>query len=209
MQKTLAFFAVAVAMIAFGCSSSNKPTDVNILKDVAPYADNGLINVYVEIPAGTNEKWETNKTTGVAEWSLDGKQQKRIVNYLPYPANYGMIPQTWLPPEQGGDNDPLDVFLLGPSVERGSVIAARLVGVLRVLDKGENDDKLIAVDPEGPFRNVTSYQQLQDDYPGVVEILEIWLTNYKGSDKVNLLGNDDERVASIILNAAVEAYALK
>lgn len=209
MPKILVFFSAAVALIAFGCSSSDKPTEVNILKDVTPYANAGLINVYIEIPAGTNEKWETNKTTGAVEWSLDSRQQKRIVNYLPYPANYGMIPQTWLPPEQGGDNDPLDVFLLGPSVERGSVIEARLVGVMRVLDKGENDDKLIAVDPNGPFKNVTSFQQLQDDYPGVLEILETWLQHYKGNDKMNLLGSDDELVAAALLETAVQAYQTK
>ena len=53
----------------------------------------------------------------------DGKP--RIVKYLGYPGNYGMVPKTLLPENLGGDGDPLDVIVLGPQVERGSVIKCK------------------------------------------------------------------------------------
>jgi len=56
-----------------------------------------------------------------------------------------MIPQTLLSKENGGDGDPLDVIILGPSISRGSVVKAHLIGVLKLLDGGEQDDKLIAI----------------------------------------------------------------
>ena len=51
-------------------------------------------------------------------WTFD-HDTPRIVNYLGYPGNYGMIPRAFLPKNLGGDGDPLDVLLLGPSIKRG------------------------------------------------------------------------------------------
>ena len=52
----------------------------------------------VEIPAGSNDKWEVDKTSGALYWEQeDGKP--RVVQYLAYPGNYGMIPRTSLPHE--------------------------------------------------------------------------------------------------------------
>lgn len=51
----------------------------------------GSINVLIEIPSGTNGKWEVNKETGNLDWEFK-KGVPRVVQSLPYPANYGMIP---------------------------------------------------------------------------------------------------------------------
>ena len=68
-------------------------------------ANQGLIHFVVEIPAGTNAKWEVDKATGGLHWEQkDGRP--RVVQYLAYPGNYGMIPSTSLPYEIGGDGEP-------------------------------------------------------------------------------------------------------
>ena len=57
------------------------------------YKSDSFYSFYVEIPAGTKQKWQVNKKTGILEWEeKDGK--KRVVNFLSYPGNYGFIPQT-------------------------------------------------------------------------------------------------------------------
>jgi inorganic pyrophosphatase len=77
--------------------------------------------VVIEIPSGTNEKFEVDKTTRQLKLEIlnDGKQ--RLVNYLPYPFNYGMVPRTLLPKHLGGDGNPLGVIVLGKPIERGTV----------------------------------------------------------------------------------------
>ena len=82
----------------------------------------------IEIPAGTIKKYELNKTNGQLEIdSVD--DQPRLIEYLGYPANYGMIPQTILPKNKGGDGDPLDIITIGPPAERGSIIDLSLIHI--------------------------------------------------------------------------------
>ena len=121
-------------------------------------SDNGTpklsqIEVIIEIPAGSDMKYELDKNTG--EIAVDMKDGKpRQISYLSYPANYGLIPGTLQPSEDGGDGDPLDVIVLGAAVERGVQLKARPVAVLELLDGGEQDDKIIAVKEGTPFENV-------------------------------------------------------
>ena len=147
-----------------------------------PVISNKIINVIVEIPAGTHEKWEV--TPDGASMRLEYiKGVPRIIQYLPYPCNYGMIPGTLLSKEKGGDGDPLDVLLLGERVARGKIIPARLIGFLPLIDRGEKDDKIIAVQLEGPLSDITSLYELEEKYPGVITILRTWFTSYKGPGK--------------------------
>ena len=125
----------------------------------------GSINVLVEIPSGTNGKWEVNKETGNLDWEFK-KGAPRVVQYLPYPSNYGMIPQTLSPEEIGGDGDPLDVLLLGEAVPRGAYVKGKLIGVMYMKDHGETDDKLLAVAEGSPFENVNSVSELAEQFPG-------------------------------------------
>ena len=176
------------------------------LTDFSATTPDGRVHVVVEIPAGTNEKWEVDKANGALAWERhDGRG--RVVQYLPYPANYGMVPRTRLPKSAGGDGDPLDVLLLGPGVPRGSVIAARLVGVLRCVDGGEQDDKLIAVAPGSPFAAVRDLDELEARFPGVLTILETFLAHYKGGDRMVVRGRDGPEVARELLEAARRAFA--
>ena len=98
----------------------------------------------MEIPAGTNEKWEILKDgTKIEREIKDGKF--RIVDYLSYPFNYGFIPQTILPISKGGDGDPLDVIVISSSVKRGSIIKAKPIGALIMIDNKEVDTKILAL----------------------------------------------------------------
>jgi inorganic pyrophosphatase len=165
-----------------------------------------LVNVVIEIPAGTNDKWEIDKTTGTLRWEHKDKKP-RVVQYLAYPGNYGMIPRTSLPLELGGDGDPLDVLLLGPQVERGTLVRARPVAILRLVDDGERDDKILAVQTTGPFSDVDDINTLESRYPGVRLIIETWFTNYKGRDRVTSDGFGGASAAMTVILAASQYYA--
>jgi inorganic pyrophosphatase len=190
--------------------SANPSGSTHFIDDFPARAEGGLVNVVVEIPAGTDAKWEVTKPDGKLLWQMkDGKP--RVVQYLGYPGNYGMIPQTLLPKEQGGDGDPLDVLVLGPAQPRGSVVPVRVIGVLELLDGGEQDDKLLGVAAGTPLGDVTSLAELDANFPGVSAIARTWFENYKGLDDQGLprmvaLGFGDAARAAEILDAAVEAY---
>ncbi|MGF1700887.1 inorganic diphosphatase [Photobacterium makurazakiensis] len=165
----------------------------------------GTINAIVEIPTGTSAKWELNKdNTNQVIWEFK-KGKPRVVNYLGYPGNYGTIPQTALPKEFGGDGDPLDVIVLGQAVPRGEVVQARLIGVLKMLDDGEQDDKLIAVIAnDSPFQDVTSMKQLDREFSGVSDIIQLWFSNYKGANGgMEVQGYEEAPVAQEVLQQAM------
>ena len=109
----------------------------------------------------------------------DGKY--RVVDYLAYPFNYGFIPQTILPISKGGDGDPLDVIVISSSVERGSVIKAIPLGALIMIDDQEIDTKIIAVGVNSSkLSQMNSIIQLNENYNGLIDIILLWLKNYKG-----------------------------
>ena len=169
--------------------ASINPADTTDASDAIPiedfqslraYATPDLVQVLVEIAAGSNEKWEVNSESGVLEWDrVNGK--RRVIQYLPYPWNYGMIPGTLLREEEGGDGDPLDVILLGARAERGALVSGRIVGVMVMTDRGEQDDKILAVRPDGIFSEVFDVEGLDERFPGVLDITRLWLMNYKGA----------------------------
>ncbi|TCT25613.1 inorganic pyrophosphatase [Melghiribacillus thermohalophilus] len=115
-------------------------------------AENKVVEVFVEIPTGSQNKYEFDKEKGV--FKLD-----RVL-YSPqfYPAEYGYIDETL-----ALDGDPLDALVLvtNPTFP-GCVIEARVIGFLNMIDSGEEDQKLLAVPTEDPrFNDV----QTLDDIP--------------------------------------------
>jgi inorganic pyrophosphatase len=178
----------------------------NLYSDYQPTDSEGHVHVVVEIPTGTIGKWEVNKENGYLTWEFrNGKP--RVVAYLGYPGNYGMIPQTVLPRESGGDGDPLDVIVLGPAVPRGSILKVRLIGILKMLDHGEQDDKLIAVMPDSSFGDIRSIIELDRHFNGITGILDLWFSNYKGPEKTQSKGFAGVDEARSVLNTAIAAYA--
>ncbi len=70
------------------------------------------------------------------------------------------------------------VIALGPPVLRGSVVEAKLIGVLKLSDREERDDKLIAVLANSPLYKADSIKELDEKFPGISQILEIWFIGY-------------------------------
>lgn len=201
MRRTLARLTLLhIALALAACSTTASPT-TDALTGYPAYAAQGIVNVIVEIPAGSNDKWMVDKASGELVWEHENGRP-RVVQYLAYPGNYGMIPQTALPKSRGGDGDPLDVLLLGPAVARGAVIAARPIGVLRLLDDGERDDKILAVGVSGPLSDATGLDTLATKYPGTLAIVETWFTHYKGPGRAVSGGFGDAAEATAIIREA-------
>lgn len=185
----------------------NKNDTLNVLNDIKPLLKDGDVNAVVEIPAGTINKWELDKLTGEIRWEMIDKKP-RVINYIGYPGNYGMIPQTLLSTEKGGDGDPLDILILGPPVERSSILKCNIIGVLYLADNGEQDDKLIAISSNSPMYGVESIDELNLNYRGVTEIVKLWFLNYKGAGKMKSKGFGNKQAAIKILTAAMNEYQL-
>lgn len=176
----------------------------NFLNDIEPINADGTINMVVEIPAGRTDKWEV-KNDGWLHW--DFKDDKpRIVQYLGYPCNYGIVPQTVLAKESGGDGDPLDCLMLGASAPRGSIYKVKVIGVIKLLEKGEQDDKLLTVKSDDPIFAANNLRELNEKFPGVTAILETWFTNYKGAGALVCKGFGDVEEARTILDAAMRSF---
>ena len=147
------------------------------------------IEVIVEIPVGTHEKWEMQKSTGEIVWQhASGGSDGRVIDYLAYPANYGFIPNTELLISDGGDGDPVDVILLGPKIQRGERVMAQPIGILKMEDNGQRDDKVLAITGSQQFSGVDSLEELESSYPGVSQIISTWFANYKGGSVVVFQG---------------------
>jgi inorganic pyrophosphatase len=179
--------------------------DRNFLSGYAAIVSEHTINVVIEIPAGTGQKWEVSTDGSSIHWELRG-DTPRVIEYLPYPANYGMIPRTTLPKYSGGDGDPLDVVLLSSALPRGSIVEATPIGVLRLVDQGETDDKILAVPLTGPLSSVNNLELLERNFPAILESLKLWFTNYKGGRRIESGGVDDESAAWQLIRYAAFAY---
>jgi inorganic pyrophosphatase len=98
-------------------------------------------NALVEIPMGSSVKYELDKKTGLLR--LD----RVLYSAVYYPANYGFIPQTY-----AEDDDPLDVLVLcQEAVAPMTLVTARTIGLMTMVDSGKRDHKILAVavgDPE-------------------------------------------------------------
>jgi inorganic pyrophosphatase len=165
----------------------------------------GTLNVVVEIPAGTTAKWEVDKGSGALLWETR-EGAPRVVQYLGYPGNYGMVPRTLLAEADGGDGDPLDVLVLGDPLERGSIVRARAVAVLELDDDGERDDKLVCVRDGTPFEGVRDLVDLERDFAGVTTIVATWFASYKGPGRLTVRGWGDARRAAEIVERAVRDF---
>jgi len=177
----------------------------NFIKDYEPTNPDGTINFVVEIPTGTNGKWEVTKDGTKLAWEIKN-EKPRVVKYLGYVGNYGMIPQTL-----SGDEDPLDVLAIGPAMPRGALARAKLLGVLKYRESdaqtGPMDDKLIAILPDSPiFDDVNSLKELDEKYPEISTIASLWFSNYKGPGEMFFQGVGDLDEAKTIFEDCVKAY---
>ncbi|CAH0529281.1 inorganic diphosphatase [Vibrio hippocampi] len=205
----LAYDATTITPASLSLVDSFTLQQKRSFNDYPVVSADGSINAIVEIPTGTSAKWELNKDNDKQIiWELKN-DAPRIVNYLGYPGNYGTLPQTALPKELGGDGDPLDVLVLGQAIPRGQVVNVRLIGILKMLDDGEQDDKLIAVlTQDSPFSEIQTIAQLNQEFIGVSDIVKIWFESYKGKDGgMQVTGWGEADQAMQVLQQAKASYA--
>lgn len=102
-----------------------------------------VVNAVIEIKKGSKGKYELDKQSGLL------KLDRVLYGAVHYPSNYGFIPQTYC-----DDHDPLDILVLcGVEIEPLSLVEAKVVGVMTMVDQGEQDDKIIAVAAKDPSVN--------------------------------------------------------
>lgn len=160
--------------------------------------DGGVVNVVVEIPAGSSHKIEWNRDLAVMQ--LDRVEP----NIFAKPTNYGFIPQTL-----DEDGDELDALIITDEpLTTGIFMEAKVVGVLKFEDDGEVDDKVIVVPADD--RNTGNVINSLEDLPAqLLKKIEHHFTHYKdlkkpGSTKVNGFGDVAE--AKAIIHESVERW---
>ncbi|MGV9001679.1 MAG: inorganic diphosphatase [Candidatus Saccharimonadaceae bacterium] len=160
--------------------------------------DGGVINVVIEIPAGSSHKIEWNRQ--LAAFQLDRVEPAIFAK----PTNYGFIPQTL-----DEDGDELDALIItNEPLATGIFLEATVIGVMRFEDDGEVDDKIIVV-PADDRSTGNAIQSLEDLPKQLIAQIEHHFTHYKdlkkpGSTIVKGFGNIDE--AKKIIHEAVDRW---
>ncbi len=145
--------------------------DFNQILDAGD-VDGGIINVVIEIPTGSNHKIEWNRK--LACFELDRVEPAIFAK----PCNYGFIPQTL-----DEDGDELDALVITEQpLTTGVFLKARVLGVMKFVDDGEVDDKIIVV-PEDDRNNGNAYKTLEDLPVQLIKQLEFHFNHYKDLKK--------------------------
>jgi inorganic pyrophosphatase len=125
------------------------------------------VNAIIEIPKGSRAKYEIDKESGLI------KLDRVIYASMYYPLNYGFIPQTL-----GEDHDPLDIVVLTQvAVVPRCLISSKVIGVMQMIDRGEADDKIIAVAENDP--SVSHLDDIKDLPDYLLAELKHFFENYK------------------------------
>ncbi len=168
---------------------------MNLLHDIAPGTADEM-NVVIEIPKGSKNKYEIDKETGII--ALDR------VNHTAqaYPFDYGFVPQTlW------DDGDALDVVVLTTeALFPGILLQARPVGIMHMIDGGEADEKIIAVPVGDPRFDIVT--DLKDVNPHTLKEISHFFATYKQLQKkvVEVGEFEDASVAKEAFARSVKLY---
>jgi len=171
--------------------------DFNQILDVGD-VDGGIINVVIEIPKGNSMKVEWNREKAFFE--LDRAEPAEFGK----PTDYGFIPQTL-----DEDGDELDVLFIGHEpLQMGVVAKGRIIGVMKFIDDGEVDDKIICV-PADDRNNGNAVKSLSDLPDMLIKQIEHHFNHYKdlkkpGTTKVESF--EDIEKAKAIIKECQERY---
>jgi len=125
------------------------------------------VNAVIEIPLGSSVKYELDKPTGMI------RMDRVLYSAVYYPANYGFIPQTL-----AEDHDPLDILVLcQESVAPLTILHARTIGLMTMVDSGAKDHKIIAVATADPEYN--SYHEASELPPHKLMMVRRFFQDYK------------------------------
>ena len=171
---------------------------ISSFHDIPLYADkeNNIFNMVVEIPRWSNAKLEINKELPLNPIVQDTKKGKlRFVrNCFPhhgYIHNYGAFPQTWEDPNEShpetkaaGDDDPIDVLEIGEAIAyTGEVKQVKALGIMALIDEGETDWKVIAIDVRDPLApKMNDIEDVEKYFPGLLKATNEWFRIYKIPD---------------------------
>ncbi len=157
------------------------------------------ITVIIEIPNGSNNKYEIDKETGLI--ALD----RVLYSAQTFPFDYGFVPQTYW-----HDGDALDVMLLTTNpLPPGIVVHARPVAVMHMVDSGDNDDKILAVPTDDPRWN--GVKDLSDINPHKIKEIEHFYSTYKQLQKkeVTVSGFEGAEAAKKTVQEGIDLYKQK
>ncbi|XP_005097360.1 inorganic pyrophosphatase [Aplysia californica] len=158
--------------------------------------EKGVFNMVVEIPRWSNAKMEICKEESLNPIKQDIKKGKLryVKNIFPHKGyiwNYGALPQTYedpnhVTPDTGtnGDSDPIDVCEIGYKIhERGAVIQVKVVGIMCLIDEGETDWKVLAIDVTDPKADsINDIDDVEKQFPGLLKATYEWFKYYKVPD---------------------------
>jgi inorganic pyrophosphatase len=165
--------------------------DVNIGKDAPEY-----VTGVIEIPKGSKAKYELDKKTGML--LLD----RVLFSAVHYPANYGFIPQTFCE-----DHDPLDILIISQiDIPPMTLVKAKVIGVMRMVDSGEADDKIIAV--AAGDQSVNYINEIKDLPPHLVKEVHRFFEDYKKLENKEVIVEDflGKEDAMRIINESIALY---
>lgn len=135
---------------------------------------NNVVDVMIEIPLGSKNKYEMDASTGRI------KLDRVLYASMMYPAEYGIIENTLAP-----DGDALDILVIcSDATFPGCIVPARVLGYLDMVDNGKLDYKLISVVDCDP--RYAHYQRLEDINPFVLQEIANFFANYKVLQGINV-----------------------
>jgi inorganic pyrophosphatase len=155
-----------------------------------------IVNGIIEIPKGSRAKYELDKESGLL------KLDRVLYSSVYYPANYGFIPQTYC-----DDKDPLDILILSQiDIVPMCIVSAKVIGVMRMLDNGEADDKIIAVAEGDP--SVSHINDISELPQHFVSELRNFFEDYKKLEKKTVVVEDffNKNTAIQILHDSFKMY---
>ncbi len=158
-----------------------------------------IVNGIIEIPKGSRAKYELDKDSGLL--ILD----RVIYSSVYYPHNYGFIPQSY-----GDDNDPIDILVLSQiEVVPLCIVPAKVIGVMRMMDNDEADDKIIAVAERD--MSVNHFNDIDELPPHFIKEVKSFFEDYKKLENKTVIVEDFQgrETALDIINQGFEAYKEK
>lgn len=154
------------------------------------------VTAVIEIPQGSRNKYELDKPTGLI------KLDRVLYSAVHYPAEYGFIPRTL-----HDDGDPMDILvLLKEETFPGCIIEARPIGVLHMLDRGEPDDKILAVPMHDPYSE--EYFDIADLPQHLLREVAQFFVSYKELEgkKVEIVGWGKSGEAMTLIARSIARY---